>query len=69
LKHDQGLVPKAGLVELTDDDRAAIFGLLVAGAASSANRRSRFGDAAENARSPKAAPGLQIPAPDRCVSR
>jgi hypothetical protein len=28
-----GLVAKAGLVELTDDDRAAIFGLLVAGAA------------------------------------
>lgn len=28
-----GLVAKAGLVELTGDDRAAIFGLLVAGAA------------------------------------
>ncbi|RSY85982.1 conjugal transfer protein TraD [Sphingomonas koreensis] len=28
-----GLVAKAGLVELTDDDRAVIFGLLVAGAA------------------------------------
>jgi hypothetical protein len=27
-----GLVAKAGLVELTDDDRAVIFGLLVAGA-------------------------------------
>jgi hypothetical protein len=28
-----GLVAKAGIVELTDDDRAAIFGLLVEGAA------------------------------------
>lgn len=28
-----GLVVKAGLVELTDDDRAVIFGLLVEGAA------------------------------------
>lgn len=28
-----GLVAKAGLVELADDDRAVIFGLLVAGAA------------------------------------
>jgi hypothetical protein len=28
-----GLVAKAGLVELTDDDRAVIFGMLVAGAA------------------------------------
>jgi hypothetical protein len=28
-----GLIAKAGLVELTDDDRAAIFGLLVEGAA------------------------------------
>ncbi|PXA97188.1 conjugal transfer protein TraD [Nostoc sp. 3335mG] len=28
-----GLVAKAGLVELTDDDRVAIFGLLVEGAA------------------------------------
>ncbi|WP_109807113.1 conjugal transfer protein TraD [Sphingosinithalassobacter portus] len=28
-----GLVAKAGLVELTDDDRAVIFGLLVEGAA------------------------------------
>ncbi|MBW4332249.1 conjugal transfer protein TraD [Stakelama sp. CBK3Z-3] len=28
-----GLVAKAGLVELTDDDRAAIFGLLLHGAA------------------------------------
>jgi len=28
-----GLVAKAGLVELTSDDRAVIFGLLVAGAA------------------------------------
>ena len=27
-----GLVVKAGLVELTDDDRAVIYGLLVAGA-------------------------------------
>lgn len=29
-----GLVTKAGLVDLTDDDRAVIFGLLVEGAAS-----------------------------------
>lgn len=28
-----GLVAKAGLVELTDDDRAVMFGLLVEGAA------------------------------------
>lgn len=28
-----GLVAKAGLVELTEDDRAVIFGLLVEGAA------------------------------------
>lgn len=28
-----GLVAKAGLVDLTDDDRAVIFGLLVEGAA------------------------------------
>lgn len=28
-----GLVAKAGLVELTDDDRAVIFGVLVAAAA------------------------------------
>jgi hypothetical protein len=28
-----GLIAKAGLVELTDDDRAVIFGLLVEGAA------------------------------------
>ena len=28
-----GLVAKSGLIELTDDDRAVIFGLLVAGAA------------------------------------
>lgn len=28
-----GLVAKAGLVELTDDDRAVIFGLLAEGAA------------------------------------
>ena len=28
-----GLVVKAGLVELTDDDRVVIFGLLIAGAA------------------------------------
>jgi hypothetical protein len=28
-----GLVAKSGIVELTDDDRAAIFGLLVAAAA------------------------------------
>jgi hypothetical protein len=29
-----GLVAKAGLVDLTDDDRAVIFGLMVEGAAS-----------------------------------
>lgn len=28
-----GLISKAGLVELTEDDRAVIFGLLVEGAA------------------------------------
>jgi hypothetical protein len=28
-----GLVAKSGIVELTDDDRAVIFGLLVGGAA------------------------------------
>ena len=28
-----GLVAKAGLIELTDDDRAVIFGLLLEGAA------------------------------------
>lgn len=28
-----GLVAKAGLIELTEDDRAVIFGLLVEGAA------------------------------------
>lgn len=28
-----GLVAKAGLIELTDDDRTVIFGLLVAGSA------------------------------------
>lgn len=28
-----GLIAKAGLIELTDDDRAVIFGLLVAAAA------------------------------------
>jgi hypothetical protein len=28
-----GLIAKAGLVDLTDDDRAVIFGLLVEGAA------------------------------------
>lgn len=28
-----GLVAKAGLIELTDDDRAVIFGLLLRGAA------------------------------------
>lgn len=28
-----GLVAKAGLIELTDDDRAALFGLLVEAAA------------------------------------
>ncbi|WP_448663834.1 conjugal transfer protein TraD [Sphingomonas sp. CJ20] len=28
-----GLVAKAGLLELTDDDRAVIFGLMVEGAA------------------------------------
>ncbi|MEP9359078.1 conjugal transfer protein TraD [Sphingomonas sp. KR3-1] len=38
-----GLVAKAGLVELTDDDRAAIFGLLVEAAAT---LRSETGDQA-----------------------
>ncbi|PNB49761.1 conjugal transfer protein TraD, partial [Pseudomonas sp. FW305-130] len=28
-----GLIAKAGLIELTDDDRAAIFGLLIEAAA------------------------------------
>ena len=28
-----GLVAKAGLIELTDDDRAVLFGLLIDGAA------------------------------------
>lgn len=28
-----GLIAKAGLIELTDDDRAVIFGLLIAAAA------------------------------------
>ncbi|WP_235364805.1 conjugal transfer protein TraD [Sphingomonas sp. ERG5] len=36
-----GLIAKAGLVELTDDDRAVIFGLLVEGAA---NLRSKHRD-------------------------
>jgi hypothetical protein len=34
-----GLVAKAGLVELTDDDRAAIFGLMVEGAATLLSER------------------------------
>lgn len=34
-----GLVSKAGLVELTDDDRAVIFGLLVEGAATLRSER------------------------------
>ena len=34
-----GLVAKAGLVDLTDDDRAAIFGLLVEGAATLRSER------------------------------
>jgi hypothetical protein len=34
-----GLVAKAGLVELTDDDRAVIFGLLVEGAATLRSER------------------------------
>lgn len=38
-----GLVVKSGLVELTDDDRAAIFGLMVEGAAT---LRSERGDEA-----------------------
>jgi len=34
-----GLVAKAGLVELTDDDRAVIFGLLIEGAATLRSER------------------------------
>ena len=34
-----GLVAKAGLVDLTDDDRAVIFGLLVEGAATLRSER------------------------------
>lgn len=34
-----GLVAKAGLVELTDDDRAVIFGLLVEGASTLRSER------------------------------
>ncbi|MEZ0242288.1 MAG: conjugal transfer protein TraD [Sphingomonas sp.] len=34
-----GLVAKAGLVDLTDDDRAAIFGLLVEAAAALRSER------------------------------
>lgn len=34
-----GLVAKAGLVELTDDDRAVIFGLMVEGAATLRSER------------------------------
>ena len=34
-----GLVAKAGLVELTDDDRAVIFGLLVEAAAALQSER------------------------------
>lgn len=56
-----GLVAKAGLVELTDDDRAVIFGLLVEGAATLRSERGNqalalwrrrglraFGDALES---------------------
>jgi hypothetical protein len=35
-----GLVTKAGLVELTDDDRAVIFGLLAEGAATLRGERA-----------------------------
>lgn len=38
-----GLIAKAGLVELTDDDRAVIFGLLIEAAATL--RSDRRGDA------------------------
>ena len=34
-----GLVAKAGLVELTDDDRAVIFGLMIEGAATLRSER------------------------------
>ena len=34
-----GLVAKAGLIELTDDDRAVIFGMLVEGAATLRSER------------------------------
>ncbi|WP_448664571.1 conjugal transfer protein TraD [Sphingomonas sp. CJ20] len=34
-----GLIAKAGLIELTDDDRAVIFGLLVEGAATLRSER------------------------------
>lgn len=34
-----GLVAKAGLIELTDDDRAVIFGLLVSSAATLQSER------------------------------
>lgn len=34
-----GLVAKAGLIELTEDDRAVIFGLLVEGAATLQSER------------------------------
>jgi len=34
-----GLIAKAGLVELTDDDRAVIFGLLVEAAATLSSER------------------------------
>ncbi len=34
-----GLIAKAGLIDLTDDDRAAIFGLLVAAAATLRSER------------------------------
>lgn len=39
-----GLVIKAGLVDLTDDDRAVIFGLMVEGAATlrSADREQKL---------------------------
>ena len=41
-----GLVAKAGLVELTEDDRAVLYGALLAVAAKLRGRRSRAGAAA-----------------------
>jgi hypothetical protein len=62
-----------GLVEITEDGRAVLFGALwpvrQRSAADGAKRRLRCGGDAEDARSLKAAPGLVIPAPDRSVNR